>query len=420
MTPEDATLICATCAARIPADTPVWRCHCGGILDLDYPRRFDPRAIAGRPPTLWRYRQALPLPAATEPVSFDEGFTPLLKCDMRGCTVHLKHEHRFPTGSYKDRGAAVLITKARQLGIREVVEDSSGNAGCAIAAYAAAARMTCHIYIPEETAAAKLAQIQAYGAVLHKVPGSRDDTAQAALAAAQNTYYASHVWNPFFLQGTKTFAYEICEQLDWQSPDALVLPVGNGTLLLGAALGFQELYEAGHIQARPRLVAVQAANCAPLAQAYANRVDELPPTQTRPTLAEGIAIPHPLRGKQILAAVRKRCGPRGQNDQQHAHWDKSGFQHGFGPLNKLKGVHCLSCIIFLVYAGGRPGILIAGTLSSRRASQALGELWKRQGSGNSGLSLECNPFDSIIPGLFSYFITIRCVFFLSGKNDSIN
>jgi threonine synthase len=257
---------------------------------------------------MWRYREALPLSAATEPVSCDEGFTPLLKYDMHGRTVHLKQEHLFQTGSYKDRGAAVLITKARELGVREVVEDSSGNAGCAIAAYCAAAQIACHIYVPEATSAAKLAQIQAYGAILHKIPGSRDDVAQAALAAAQNTYYASHVWNPFFLQGTKTVAYEICEQLDWQAPDAVVLPAGNGTLLLGAWLGFGELHEAGHIQAPPRLIAVQAANCAPLAQAYIDRTDETPILQTSHTLAEGIAISHPVRGKQILAAVRKSHG----------------------------------------------------------------------------------------------------------------
>jgi threonine synthase len=257
---------------------------------------------------MWRYREALPLNAATEPVSCDEGFTPLLKCDLHGRTVYIKQEHLFQTGSYKDRGASVLITKVKELGVREVVEDSSGNAGCAIAAYGTAAQIACHIYVPESASAPKLAQIQAYGAILHRVPGSRSDTARAAMAAAQKMYYASHSWNPFFLQGTKTFAYEVCEQLGWRAPDALVVPTGNGTLLLGAWLGFEELYQAGHIQTLPRLIAVQAANCAPLAQAYQSQADEISSVEAGHTLAEGIAIANPVRGKQILAAVRESGG----------------------------------------------------------------------------------------------------------------
>lgn len=306
--PENVRLRCCECGASVHADQPVWRCECGGLLDLAFDLHFDPRQLSGRRPTMWRYRAALPLAAATEPVSYDEGFTPLLECDIHGRTVHIKQEHLFQTGSYKDRGASVLMTKAKELGVREVVEDSSGNAGCAIAAYGAAANITCHIYVPADTSAAKLAQIQAYGAILHRIPGSRSDTARAAMAAAQEIYYASHSWNPFFLQGTKTFAYEVCEQLGWRAPDALVVPAGNGTLLLGAWLGFEELCQAGHIQALPRLIAVQATNCAPLAQAYQRQADELSAVEAKHTLAEGIAIANPVRGSQVLAAVRTSGG----------------------------------------------------------------------------------------------------------------
>jgi threonine synthase len=196
------------------------------------------------------------------------------------------------------------------LGIRRVVEDSSGNAGCAIAAYCARAGIACTIYVPEDTSPAKVAQIQWYEADLCRVPGTRQDTADAVMAAAEHTYYASHSWNPFFFQGTKTFAYEVCEQLGWRAPDALVLPTGNGTLLLGAAIGFGELRDAGIVHRVPRLIAVQAENCAPLVRAFR---EELPGTTqagagSGPTLAEGIAIAKPIRGAQIVEAVRESGG----------------------------------------------------------------------------------------------------------------
>ena len=221
----------------------------------------------------------------------------------------LKQDHLFPSGSYKDRGAAVLVSKVKELGIPRVVEDSSGNAGCAVAAYCAQAGIGCTIMVPEATSPAKLTQIRLHGAELIRVPGSRQETAEAALRLAQNSYYASHSWNPFFFQGTKTFAYEISEQLGWRAPDAVVLPVGNGTLLLGAAIGFGDLLRSGVIAKMPRLVAVQAAACAPLAQAFAGEdVVSLRVDANQRTLAEGIAIATPVRGPQILAAVRNSRG----------------------------------------------------------------------------------------------------------------
>jgi threonine synthase len=301
-------LICRTCQTTYSLDDPRWRCDCGGVLDIRFEPHLDRSAVAGRAPNLWRYREALPIREECAIVSFEEGFTPLLPLPVDGRRVWIKQDHLFPTGSYKDRGAALLISKARELGIRTVVEDSSGNAGCAVAAYCARAGIDCTIYVPEDTAAGKLAQIQWYGAHLVRVPGSREDTARAVMAAAETTFYASHSWNPFFFQGTKTFAYEVCEQLGWQAPASLVLPVGNGTLLLGAAIGFQELAEMGIISAQPRLIAVQSAACAPLAQAFQERLNANPPIQKGDTLAEGIAIADPIRGPQIVEAVRQSGG----------------------------------------------------------------------------------------------------------------
>lgn len=301
-------MVCPACHAAYSLDDPRWKCNCGSVLDIEITPRLDLKKIANRRPTLWRYREALPVENDAHIVSFDEGLTPLVPFDINGARVWVKQDHLFPTGSYKDRGASVLISKVKALGIREVVEDSSGNAGCAIAAYCARAGIACQIYVPASTSPAKLAQIQMYGASLELVPGSREDTAAAVLAAAETRYYASHSWNPFFFQGTKTFAYEVFEQLGWRAPDTLILPAGNGTLLLGASIGFKELLAAGLIETLPRLVAIQARNCAPLAKAFAENSDSVPTIEKTDTLAEGIAIAEPIRGPQMLAAVRETGG----------------------------------------------------------------------------------------------------------------
>jgi threonine synthase len=237
-----------------------------------------------------------------------EGLTPLEEMEFSSHRVRVKIDYLFPTGSYKDRGAAVLISKAREIGIQKVVEDSSGNAGAAIAAYCSRAKIGCDIYVPQATSSGKLVQMQTYGANLKKIEGSREKTAQVTIEAAQKTYYASHCWNPFFLHGTKTFAFEIWEQMGWKSPDTLILPVGHGTLLLGAYIGFRELREAGKIKKIPRLVGIQSAACAPLFKGFLKGLDKAQSINKRETLAEGIAIAEPVRGKQILKAIRETDG----------------------------------------------------------------------------------------------------------------
>jgi threonine synthase len=154
----------------------------------------------------------------------------------------------------------------------------------------------------------KLVQIQAYGANLRRIEGSREETARVAMEAASRIYYASHCWNPFFLHGTKTFAFEIWEQLGWKAPDVLILPVGHGTLFLGAYLGFKELKEAGWVKRVPKLVAVQSVSCAPLDEAFKKGWEETQPIEKQETVAEGIAIAEPVRGRQILAVLRETGG----------------------------------------------------------------------------------------------------------------
>ena len=303
-----SSLVCLDCRREYSCGEIIWKCTCGGLLNIEFQPSFPIDKIRSRKPTLWRYREAIPLAEDCNIVSFDEGFTPLLRVEVAGRPVWLKQDHLFPTGSYKDRGASVLISKAKELGVKTVVEDSSGNAGCAIAAYCAKAEISCEIFVPADTSPGKLAQIQMYGASLNKVPGSREDTARAVLYAAETNYYASHSWNPFFFHGTKTFAFEICEQLGWKAPDTVIVPVGNGTLLLGAFIGFRELLQAGITGHIPKIIGVQSVHCAPLSQAFRQGMKTVPPILKQDTLAEGIAIAEPIRGPQILKAVENSGG----------------------------------------------------------------------------------------------------------------
>jgi threonine synthase len=301
-------LICTACRKEYDGDERRWQCDCGHALDIDFEPVFPLEELEQRNRTLWRYREAIPLDREAEIVSFAEGFTPLIEVEIAGKPVLVKQEQLFSSGSFKDRGAAVLVSKVKSLGIREVVADSSGNAGSAIAAYCAAAGIACHIFVPAGTSPGKLAQIRCYGAGLTEVPGTREDTAEAVLKAAAVTYYASHYWNPFFFHGTKTFAFEVCEQLGWKAPDTLILPVGNGSLLLGAYIGCKELLQAGIIAKIPRFIGVQAEFCAPLYHAFKRNLAEVPGIEKQKTIAEGITVAAPLRGAQVLAAVRKTQG----------------------------------------------------------------------------------------------------------------
>jgi threonine synthase len=302
-------LCCADCQQTYPLNTRHWHCQCGGVFELKDGPGFVRDKIQTKEPSLWRYRAMLPVDRDEHIVSLGEGFTPLIKTDVYGLKIHCKVEFLSPTGSFKDRGTAVLISVLNSLDVKTVVGDSSGNAGASLAAYAARVGMASEIYVPASASPPKRAQIAIYGAKLIKVEGPRREAALAAQkAATRGAYYASHYYNPFTLQGLKTIAYEVWEQLGGRGPDNLVLPAGHGTLLLGAYQGFTYLLEAGLIDRLPRLFAVQALGCAPLYEAYRQGADEVSSVEEGETLAEGIRIPYPVRGKQILAAIRQTGG----------------------------------------------------------------------------------------------------------------
>ncbi|WP_420391989.1 pyridoxal-phosphate dependent enzyme [Acuticoccus sp.] len=270
---------------------------------------FDPGAVDRAELSLWRYRHAMAVDvsdATWRRTTMGEGATALVAAGERAPGVHLKLEFAMPTLSFKDRGAAAMMAQAAQWGVDRVAVDSSGNAGTAVAAYAARLGMGCDVFVPAGTSAGKLRQIAAHGASVREVPGSREDTADAAHehVARTGVFHASHVECPLFHQGTKTMVYEIVEQLGGAS-EVVYLPVGNGTMLLGALLGFADLLSAGVISGTPQVVAVQSTACAPLAEAYAAGEEDPSPVGGAGTIAEGIAIAAPARGREILAALRR-------------------------------------------------------------------------------------------------------------------
>ncbi len=301
-------LICHRCGAQHDPSTPRWSCDCGGYLDLNHQSRFPKAAIQARSNTLWRYREALPVDSAEDAITLGEGMTPLVQAAGPWGDASFKLDFLMPTGSYKDRGTTVMMTRLREWGVDELIEDSSGNAGASVAAYGARAGIDCRIFIPAYTSAGKAAQIGMYGAQLVKVPGTREDTTRAAEDAAKTVFYASHNWSPYFVHGVKTLAFEIWEQLGWTAPESVVVPVGNGSLVLGLYQGFSELVACGEIDRMPRIIAAQSAACAPLVEAWEKGASETAPINKRSTMAEGIASAAPVKGTSILQAIRASNG----------------------------------------------------------------------------------------------------------------
>ena len=289
--------------ATYPLDVPRWCGDAGQPLLLTPLPGLTRGGIDTGVRSLWRYHRALPVPVE-DPITMGEGCTPLLRRALHGGVAYLKCEWFMPTGSFKDRGASVMLSLLRQQGVRAVLEDSSGNGGAAVSAYAAAGGMQATIMTPASTSPAKTVQMRAHGAAVELVPGTRQDTADAALARAASVFYASHNWHPFFLHGTKTLAYELWEDLGFEAPDHVIVPCGAGSNVLGCWIGFDELLRAGEIGRMPRLWAAQPVHCGPIGAAA--RGEAAGPVL--PTIAEGTAIAAPIRLAEVVGALRETGG----------------------------------------------------------------------------------------------------------------
>ncbi|MBI4204031.1 MAG: threonine synthase [Betaproteobacteria bacterium] len=290
-----------------PLDKPRWCADDGGYLNLGPAPGLKRADIDRERYSVWRYAKALLVDAA-DAVTMGEGWTPTVTCDWDGMSVLFKLEFMMPTGSFKDRGMTVMVSYLKSRGIDHVLEDSSGNAGASLSAYAAAAGMRCRILVPETASYPKIAQIAACGADVVTIKGSRQDVADAAIRTSREIFYASHNWQPFFIEGTKTLAYELWEQLGFRAPDNVIVPLGYGSNILGCERGFAELARNGEIGKMPRLFGIQAANCAPYFAAFTAGADALVPTAISATVAEGIASSKPTRVREVLAAVRDSGG----------------------------------------------------------------------------------------------------------------
>ena len=305
-----ADLVCSRCDREYAAGpTEPWRCSCGAPLELprtDLPD--DPLDTLDRDAGLWAFEDLLPV---TRQVTLGEGFTPIV--DAPRWDAAFKLEYVFPSGSFKDRGATTTLSRAVELGVDRVVEDSSGNAGAAVALYAARAGIEADIFVPADAKPSKRAAIERTGATAVPVEGTRQDVTDACIEAVEtgSAWYASHAWNPAFFAGTMTFAFEVAVQRE-SLPDAIVVPLGHGTLFLGAYRGFEVLEAAGWIDEMPRLLAVQAEGVAPIVDAVRRTtggdLGDRPPVDRKNDVADGIQIADPVRREQILAAVEATDG----------------------------------------------------------------------------------------------------------------
>lgn len=288
---------------------PRWRSDAGRPLWIEPGLGLSPTHIVQAEHSLWRYRNALPVPIES-PISLGEGRTPLVPQAWQDDQQPLfKLEYLNPTGSFKDRGTSVMLSYLRAHGITSVLEDSSGNGGASVAGYGAAGGLEVKILAPATTSPSKIAQIQAFGAQVELVEGPRAASQDEAIRQAhEGTFYASHNWQAFFLQGTKTLAYELWEDLGFQVPDHVILPVGAGSSLLGCWLGFQELLTAGQITKMPRLFAAQPKNCSPVDASFTANTTQPVEREVLPTIAEGTSIANPLRLAQIITALRDTQG----------------------------------------------------------------------------------------------------------------
>jgi len=300
----DPKIFCVKCGNAYPPEGVPYRCPtCSCIFDYKGLFHFSLSKVDRSQPGIWRYRHAFGLQPDLEPISLGEGNTPLVWAKIFNRQIAFKCEFTNPSGSFKDRGSAVITAWLKWRGVSEAVEDSSGNAGSSFAAYAARAGIKASIFVPASASGPKKRQIAAYGAELVPIAGSRTDVSDAVRKAAKaGIAYASHAYLPFNLPGYATTAYEIIEQLG-QVPGTVIVPAGQGGLLLGLARGFDAFRIDIHSSKIPRLIGVQAHTCAPLWSLFAGGGQEPEPIEKHQTWAEGVQVRNPLRKDAVLAAV---------------------------------------------------------------------------------------------------------------------
>jgi len=298
-------ILCVRCSRRT-SNTLAYRCeHCGGILQVRINKDFSVKDIIKEEYSLWRYRNFYPYINEDSIISLGEGLTPHIKFSK---DLYLKLEYMNPTGSFKDRGSSVLISAIKELIGPEtfIAEDSSGNAGASIAAYAAFAEIRAQIYVPENVSGRKFEQIRAYGAEITKVSGERVKITEEAMKQERNKVYIGHVYHPIFRDGIRTLAYEIYEQLGFKAPEIIFLPVSAGTLLMGVIDGFVHLKESDAIEALPRIIACQTEQVSPLYHALKGR--EYKPKKKIKSIADALISTDPPLLEPMIEKMKRIDG----------------------------------------------------------------------------------------------------------------
>jgi threonine synthase len=296
-------------------------CRCGAPLlaryDLDAARGWSRDALKDREPNMWRYRELMPLFKGEAPVSLGEGLTPLLHAKTLGARLgldrlYVKDESLNPTNSFKARGQSAAITRALALGVTTVSVPSAGNAGNAMAAYAARAGLAAKVFLPRDVKPPFIRECELYGADVTLVDGVITDAARAAAEAGASLgwYDVSTLKEPYRIEGKKTMAYELAEQMEWEWPDWIVYPTGGGTGMVGMWKAFEEIERIGWVSPgrRPRMVSVQAEGCAPIVRAFERGTEDATPWENPSTVADGLRVPRAIGDFLILRAVRQSRG----------------------------------------------------------------------------------------------------------------
>jgi threonine synthase len=296
-------------------------CVCGMPLlaryDLHAARRWSRDTLADRPRSMWRYAELMPIFPGESPVTLGEGFTPLLHAPRLGAEIGLsrlfiKDESLNPTNSFKARGQSAAVTRARALGARTLSVPSAGNAADALAAYAACAGIPAQVFMPADVKAPFITEARLYGAEVTLVDGLITDAGRVAAerGKANGWYDVSTLKEPYRVEGKKTMAYELAEQLGWRWPDWIIYPTGGGTGIVGMWKAFEELEAIGWVSQsrRPRMVSVQAAGCAPIVRAYVEDAERAMPWEQAHTIADGLRVPRAIGDFLILRTIRESGG----------------------------------------------------------------------------------------------------------------
>jgi threonine synthase len=296
-------------------------CSCGAPLlaryDLDKARGWSRESLKGRDASMWRYREMLPIYDGESPVTLGEGFTPLFHARNLGASIgldrlYIKDESLNPTNSFKARGQSAAITRAKYLGAKTIALPTAGNAGNAAAAYSAAAGLACEVFIPRDAKRPFIDECRLYGANVTLVDGLITDAGRMAAekGGPLGWYDVSTLKEPYRIEGKKTMAYELAEQMDWRWPDWIIYPTGGGTGMVGMWKAFEEIERIGWVQAgkRPRMVSVQAEHCAPIVRAFQQGTEKAQPWEGASTIADGLRVPRAIGDFLILRAIRESGG----------------------------------------------------------------------------------------------------------------